>query len=448
MMSKSEAARLGNQLRVFRPLLSWQEERLLDRYAQALARGEHRSARATARACKPEMDELHERHPDALWASSPRSLISISHQITHRATVLGARWPGSRLLPGELKMAERYAQAFLRGEYPDVRAAAHACQDEIYATEFGRAGSVRYRVRRPYFGVYSHVLDFVRETGWSEVSRYWSEPEMRAAARFTRDLLRGRYANAAEATRACKAHFDRLRAKRPKPKWLAERRDYLGIWIVITRLAHEQGWAGRPEFWSAAATRLVDRHVRRVLDGTCPTMHAATLAFLREAKGQRPRRTYRSVMWKMGERARLMGKEPEHIAWTPDEDRLLDRFIRAMVAGRLGTARSAARAFVDDPGRLGCERTGEWPRRTLDAAVHRVLNRTDERGPATKRPWSAAEQKLAGKWARSYQRNRRTGNFRALGDAAAGLRKDLQAAGYTRTHTSCLRLVLRSRSQH
>jgi len=441
---------LGMRARTSRSLWSWQEERVLDRFARALAAGEYRSARTAARACQVELDELREKHPDAPWAISQRTLIGIATQIRQRTKAMGARWPGSRLLPEEQETAERYAQAFLRGEYPDVRAAARACHQEVNQAQFGSAGRLRFRVRRPYFGVYDAVLESVRKTGWSEPDGHWSERERQTAQRYARGLLSGRYATAADATHACRQHFDRLRNRRPAPKWLAARRKDLGIWIAVTRAAHQLGWSGR-ECWSAEATALVGQLVRRVLAGSCPTLHQATLEFLREARrrhgqrGFRVRRTYRSVMWKMGERARLLGKGPEHLAWTSAEDRLLDHCIQGMAAGRFGTAREAAQAFVSDPDRQRRERDGEWPRRAFDAAMHRLRQRTDLRGQKSTRRWSAGEKGLAKKWGRWYVRHRRAGSFWALGDAADGLRKELLKKGYDRTHTSCLRLVLRSR---
>jgi len=450
MLSRAEAGLLGMRARTVRPLWSWREQRVLDRFARALAEGEYRSGRAAAGECRQELDRLRERSPGATCAVAQRSLHGISTQIRQRAKAMGARWAGTRLLREEQELVERYAQAFLHGEYPDVRAAARACHREVNASQFRYAGKLRFRVRRPYFGVYSAVLESVRKTGWSEPDGHWSAQERTTARRYARGLLGGRYANAADATRACRQHFDRLRSGLHAPKWLAARRQDLGIWIAITRAAHELGWSGR-ECWTAESTALVDRLVHRVLAGSCPTLHQAALDYLREARRRRGQRgflvhrTYRSVMWKMGERARLLGKEPEHVAWTPSEDRLLDRYIAQMAAGRLGTAGKTARAFLDDTERVRRERSGEWPRRTFDAAMHRLRKRTDFHGCETKRKWSQEERRLGVKWSRSYSRRRQAGDFYALGDAAEGLRQELLGLGLGRTHNSCLHLVLRSR---
>ncbi len=451
MLSRAEAGLRGMRARTSRRLWSWQELRILDRFARALAAGEYRSARASAVACQQELDVQRGRHPYAGWAVSQRTVVGIRAQIVERARALGAVWPGTRLLGEERRIVERYAGAFLRGEYPDVRAAARACREELERTEFGGSGGIRYRVRRPYFGVYGSVLELVRKSGWTEPDGHWSAREKQVAARYARDLVHGRYATAAEATRACRRYFDLLRRRRPAPKWLAPRRKDLGVWVAVTRAAHSMGWAGRPEFWSAEATALADLLVRRVLTGACPTLHQAALEFLREARKRRGRcgfhtgRSYRSVMWKLGERARLLGKEPEHVAWTPAEDRMLDRHIKAMAAGRFETADQAARAFVDDPRRKQREQGRQRPYRTLDSALHRLRKRTDLRGTKSKRRVSAEERRIAEKWVRSYVRHRRDGDFWALGDAAGGLRRELSRHGFDRTHSACVHLVLFNR---
>ncbi len=77
MLSHSEAGLLGMRARTLRPLWSWQEERILDRFARALADGEYRSARAAARACQVELDRLRAKHPDAPWAVAQRTLFGI-----------------------------------------------------------------------------------------------------------------------------------------------------------------------------------------------------------------------------------------------------------------------------------------------------------------------------------------------------------------------------------
>lgn len=454
-MDRAEAGQLGLRARTVRPMLSWQEAKLLDRFAQSLVRGEYRSAREAAEACSQELARLHAKHRGEVWAAFPRSLIGVRSQVHVRAKALGGQWSACRRLTVETHLARRYAQAFLHGRFRSVKAAARACHEELHRLRLRYAGSTWFSFHRPFNGVYDHVRSCLHELGWSNPSGCWSQREKRVLAAFARRVVSGRYRSATEAARAAMSELARLRRKHPSASWLARRRTFLAVWRVIADEARAMGGFGTLPDWSPGEVRLLDRSARRVIAGRCPTAQQAGRDFMREVErlrlGPRPpgwlsvRRSPRAVQTKANERCRALGRPKTHLRWTPAEEHVLNRCARALAEGRFRSRAHATRVCGEELERLGRALPQGVHTRTYQAVLGAIRKKTDALGSDSPRKWSAAEKRLVDHWARWCMRSRDRGNFWALSEAAAGLRKDLAVAGAQRSHVACSHQVMRGR---
>ena len=436
-------------------MLSWQEEKVLDRFARALVEGRYVNARTAADACSLELERLHAKHPGAVWAAQPRSLIGIRSQIRDRAKALGGQWSACRRLAAEEQLARRYAQAFLRGEFLSVKAAARACHEELQRLHPRYAGSTVLSVHRSFIGVYDHVRDCVHKTGWANPSGRWSERERRIVARFARRVVSGRYRSATQAAPEAAAELARLRRKYPSVPWLAKRRTKLAVWRVIADEARAMGGFGTQPDWSPEEVRLLDRFAMRVVSGRCSSAQQAGVDFAREVgrlrKGHRVpswlriRRSPKATQTKLNERCRALGRPKTHLRWTPTEERVLGVCARALDDGRFRTRAQAARVCRDRLEHLRQERPEQVCKRTYQSVLGAIRKLTSAVGPDSRRKWTVAEKRLANHWAKWCLRAREGGNFWALGEAADSLRKDLARAGIQRSHVACSQQVMHER---
>ncbi|MFO7676417.1 MAG: hypothetical protein R6X12_08905 [bacterium] len=425
-------------------LWSWQEDRLIDRFARAMIRGEYRSSWPAAAACRAELETLRRKCPDAPWAVVPRTRNAARNRIIQRARALGGRWPESHWSEPECRIAERHARRFLSGRCPSIKQAARDCKQDVDRELGSPSGPGMPVCNRPFFGIYDHILALVRAAGWSRPDGYWSAREKRLTARYARAVVKGRYPNASAAARACLAEYDRLRRRRPPPAWLARRRRYLGISRMIWRQLQELGWVGVQPDWSPAELRRADRLARAIIAGRYPGAVDAASIFRRETGRDGVRRSRRAVQGKICERARMLGRTPIHRQWSEVELAVLDRLARDFDAGRFESLQGAARVCLSELERLRSRRR-QLPQRSLSSVFGRLRKHVRTRGRRWRRFWTPAETRALGKWTRWYDRRRQAGELRALGAAVDGLLGDLARVGSQRSRPACIHQLTRRR---
>jgi hypothetical protein len=167
------------------------------------------------------------------------------------------------------------------------------------------------------------------------------------------------------------------------------------------------------------------------------------MARRRRARGdgsKAPVRTLESVAVKLKRVASKAGLAWGFRDWSPEEDRIVDRFIGRYSKGEFRSFRSAAKACRIALRRLDAARVKHPERgrpygRSLGAIQQRFRQRALSSG--TKRPlfrrWRGVEQDIAARYAGSYVAGGRPDRL----DLAYALRRELRGLGYLRTVSAC-----------
>jgi hypothetical protein len=243
----------------------------------------------------------------------------------------------------------------------------------------------------------------------------WSKPESQLLDRFVRNLVAGRYRNAADAARVCADELRRLYEKHPDAQWAAAPRTYDAILGRIAEHAHAAGGRWRSELWSAVydsrlrpfVTGLIQGRSRSALEAT-RLARAARVAG--HPKGTQPALPFspRTLQKKILQQAEAQGWRPEN-AWTSRELRVLDSYGRAVKRGRYRTAQAAARAYVHDLEHLRRKYPhAKWlrARRTEDGVSLKLVRRLKRLQAWSGPLWPAPEMRLLDQFARRVAEGR------------------------------------------
>jgi hypothetical protein len=279
---------------------------------------------------------------------------------------------------------------------------------------------------------------------------HWTATEDDFARRFALALVRGQYAGALDAARACRVEFHRKTGR-----WIHHH--LAGIHFRIGSYARQLGRPPANVRWTRQEKQVVERFARAVVQGR----YRSTLVAARECRraldelatrgrtksGRRVvRRSVVAIRGKLFPLVKALFGPRFGAYWMPAEDRIVDRHARALVGGRLPNATAAGRechrelcGYAQRQRLRSPARLSACSLRTLAAANLRLRQRAYELGWGCFRrhPWTTKEREIALKWIRRYRSHLKVGTVGTLGDDARGMRAELRKHGFRRTLDQC-----------
>ncbi|MFO7675503.1 MAG: hypothetical protein R6X12_04210 [bacterium] len=202
------------------------ELRVVERYARKVLNEQYPSVRVAIENCRDDLDRLRRKHPDARWAARPRTRVAVNQRLAELTRASGLSRPETRWGRLELSVVNRFARAFVRGRYPEVRLAARDCRAALLRAREERPDGERLVARRSELAVREQVRLRLRELGRRTSLRRWSERELRVLDGYARALVAGRYDTARSAARDFLRELDRLRQRYPGAAWIAPTERY------------------------------------------------------------------------------------------------------------------------------------------------------------------------------------------------------------------------------
>jgi len=423
-----------------------EEDRIVARYAKALASGRYRYKHEAVSACFEELGHLYARlrktNPKHPVAERGRSLHMVGYRLRFLLRKQGLFWTWFGLSGAEKAATRRYARALVAGRFPDALRAAEACLAEV------RALPLRSRPMRPrtLATIHLHILEDAHRLRRTWPRARWLDDEDRILRRYGRALAHGKYADSGEAIRSCCRELARL--PRPRAGGYAAR----SIRTRLLKWAHEAGWVSRQEPWNREAQRVIEGYIRKLYEGEYRTVPAVAEACTRELRR-------RAVAGRLGRRVRLdvVHRElarrtkrlrlPRHRAnWHSGELRILEAYARRVGRGDFLSWRKAAVAchaelqrFWARSARGSSENVRALAGRGIAATHGRMLILAHELGlpGPERRLWTPPEEKVVAGWVRWYDKYRTPTKRGPLGTAASGLWEELEERGFRRTVSSC-----------
>ena len=340
--------------------LNWtrREHAVVNRYARNLGRGRYHDALDAAKACRQELERVWKAHPGL----KPRTLPQVQSQVRLRGHALGARWASQEWNEEEKSLLLPFAQAYLRGDYPSVRAAARACHEALPA---------RVRRQRTAVTVYHRLFQLARARGLPRLTRATDSGEAATLDRYVRALHRGRYRYVRDAAPDCLAELRRRRDGRD-----ARPRTLTWVELALHRRSAATGLPRYRNFLTPTERRLLELYARTVDRGELPDWLTAArecLAEIRRHYARPPRRgtggprrltshslhTIHTKILNLAHRLNLRG--PRCIRWSANETKLLNDwlkwFVRYRSVRRLTPLKQASEGLQQDLAGIGSTRT-------------------------------------------------------------------------------------------
>ena len=433
-----------------------EEDKVVDRFARALAAGRFPSMLAACRACLKALGaQRAQSRPESHLRAAARvetSLESVRDHMQGRANALHLVLASGYLTPGEARIVDRHAQALLRGRYRGARQAAEACLPQ-FARLRGGATATR---ERTLLSVQQHIYQCCLRTGhvWSHTA--WRPEEDRVVERHVRALARSRHPNILAAARACRGELHRsgmygrsLAAVRVR---VLERAHALGLPVL------------RP--WSRDEMHVIDRYVRALYEGRyrfAPAAAAACASELAERSSRAGRcvagrcrpRSIAAVHDVLSRRASSLRLPRYKTDLSQEELALIEQYARGVDRGEYQSWAEAARACSVELQRVYAAAarrsplpvgkvTGHSPATVLIKMLT-LSRQLGLRGPRL-HLWSAAEIRALDSWLQWYERRR--GSRRQKGllhQAAEGLQEEIEDLNSHRTLGACEDKLLRWR---
>lgn len=343
--SGSQAAQRARPRRPVYPGWSEAEDRVVTRFARAIARGRYPHVKQALPDCRRELAPL--------APGLQRTDVAIAWRLLCRAYDFGLQRWMHFWTDQERRLLEPHALALARGKYPDAPTAVRQVN-----RAFKQAGLA---VRHTDESVRDEILVRARALGRAPRSGIFSPEEERVIARFSRALVRNEYRHGAAAVADCHRAFARA--------GITRRRSDRALALRINTGARALGWTFGPEAWSASGARIVDRFARALVSGRYPSIVAAARAcrYALERAGQFGSRTDSGLCAKLRKQALGMGKAGFRPRWSAEELRIIDRFARAIIRGAYPTASAAA-----EPCQRALERAGLPVRARLRAVEDKL----------------------------------------------------------------------------
>jgi hypothetical protein len=374
----------------------------------------------------------------------------------------GASWT-----PAETRIFNRYMAALARGRFRRLDDATQACHKELIRQRRLRPDWDWPSAPRRLSAIRSRLREKAPAAGWRSLRVHWRPAEKAVLERYVRFLLAGRFHDTWSAARACARELaGRAYPHRQRPGMV--RTPYAVRTRLIT-LARRSGWSRTGTRWLPEEWAIIERFARAMAAPGGPTpRRAARGCFtaltrlhdrLRITDPRRFRRvvthTMVTVEGRLTHRATELGRLVR-AGWSRDEDRVLLRHARALVAGRHKDGPSAARACQRE---LIERRRGTVPAsprkvRPKSYSFYSVYGRLCRLAHGLNAPWphtgwTAKEQRACLQWVHWYDRHRGVRQLRPLSVAAEGLQEELAQMNSHRTLSACrLRLKNERRRIH
>ncbi len=243
----------------------------------------------------------------------------------------------------------------------------------------------------------------------------WSEAENRVADRFARAIVSGRYPNVNQALPDCR------RELAPIAPGLQRTEDAVA-WKLLCR-AYDFGLPRRMQFWTDQEKRLLDSHAAALARGECPDTRTAVRQVKQafERAGLEARHHDSAILDRVIARSHALGWPLQAVPFSPEEDRVLDRFSRALVRNEYARGMAA----VADC-RRALARAGIASPRGDAMIARRINDRARALGwGAEFAPWSAAGVRIIDRFARALV----SGRYPSIVAATRACRPALERAG-------------------
>lgn len=404
------------------------EDRITDRYARAVARGEYPGVWKAVGDCRRELER-------SGWSPIPRTASAVKRRLLPRTRAAGWKPRDVRQTPAEKRVVDRFARQVAAGRIASAQAALSPCRRELARLDAS--------VKRTDRAILHYLVDRAHDFGRPPVTRHWTGPELRFIRRYAQALGQGNYPSSIAAARACRQAM--TSAGLPLNHSLTMLSDKL----------REQtpGWTPRNVRWMPAEDRVVADFARSIHEGRYAGVPAALpvcAAALEQRKtaadpsAARPRHTLDAVSARLWEAAFRLGPRPRG-RWRDSERRIIDRYARAVMRHRYPSIMAAARACCASVNRLDARSASGLSGRARPMTrplgnVHGLLSkRTWQLGRARRHQplWSSEERRISAKWARKLDQHKR-GRLRMNLQTMAGLMQaELRRQGYRRTHSAC-----------
>ena len=340
-------------------------------------------------------------------------------------------------MPEEDRIIDRHARALAGGKYRGITDTARACAQDIgrlYASL--RKADPRHYIasrERPLSSIRLRVRSRLSGLGLIWVGRNLTPKEERVLSRHVRGVVCGRYHDTRQAAEACTAELSRLAGvgrARPLSIEPVRRRIYLRAREL------KKPWAYTS--WDPDDAQVAERYARAIARGEYSTVAEAALACYDElAKRRRAAGDVRSagrplgaVMARLRELVHTKGLQ-KYWRWNKAERRVVQRYLKALYAGRFRYIRQAADACAREMrrrlNRTNVHRGASFstaPYRS-DSAVYEVMVQIVMRLglPRYKGETTRAEQRLFEKYARGVSQGRFRDCLEASRACAAELRR-------------------------
>ena len=271
-------------------------------------------------------------------------------------------------------------------------------------------------------------MSLTRRSPVSKLRHDWRRFEPRAITRYARRLARGWFGSACEAARACCAELAShglTRSTGQVLRRLRDRRDELNL-------------ARRNTWWIPAEDEVLERHARAVAEYRVRPLTAAAEACRRDLAALHRRlaranpghpladveRPASVVEAKLRARARALNPGWAAARWTAAEQRVAEKFARAVMAGKYVSSDRAARACRAE---LAARRVG--PPRTMDGVTVFINILVRRFGLRRVCAWTPEQDRVVKRYARELVRGRFVSLFDAARPCLAELAQAAQARG-------------------
>ncbi len=249
----------------------------------------------------------------------------------------------------------------------------------------------------------------------------WNEAEDRVVNRFARAIVSGRYPNVNQALPDCR------RELAPIAPGL-QRTDVAISWRLLCR-AYDFGLPRWKHFWTEQERRLLEPFASALARGEYPDATTAAILVNRTFKqaGLAARHPDESVRDLIRMRARALGRVPRTVCFSPEEDRVISRFSRALVRNEY----PSGTATVADC-RRALTQAGITSRRSDQALATRINTGARALGQVSRfAPWSASGVRTINRFARALVADRYPSIVAAARDCRSALERDGQFGNRT-----------------
>jgi len=329
------------------------ENRIIERFVEAMRLKRYDSLVVAARECHHELERLRASPDCPLPRPTARGVQAVYVRLMEAVKGRNLTWPHHFWSDEELRAARRFACACRAGKYASIGAAARACQREL-ARKSNRP--------RQFDGVHWHVYKEARRLGGPWTKRRWTTTETRILQRYVGLLLDRRYRLAREAARDCH-------------RALGGARTYEAVFDALIRRASATGVPRYHSSLTPRELRVAERYAMMVQDGRFPHWKAAAIA-CRSELSRRTDRTgrigglqlrhadahsleaIRVAILKIAHSRNLRGPRNPH--WSNAEDRMARSWVRwygrYRLVRKLAPRRQAGEGLSDELGEAGFHR--------------------------------------------------------------------------------------------